>query len=282
MIQANLTIFKFYLSLMNSFSEYLIQEYNESSLDNPNHFKAQMIRKIVNMFQTLDLLTSKTLDEASARSVLRGILDSITIYCFIYNRKDEKNIMYRHYLYILDGWKIYKEYVVNGVLKEGEDTIAITSQCDEAIRQIEDRLYSHSFSKLNSANVKDIINKSNWKYVSLDSTKSYKFLQMYKVIGLDESMANYYQYYLSQFSHGLCLSNSVTTDPKQIKKVLYESISICHILIHAIFSTFPRKSNLQHILKKSVTDFCGSSDFDYDNMVDFMNALLKKDNSIVI
>ena len=78
MIKANPTIFKLYLTLMDNLSEYLIQEYNEGSLDNPNHSKALMIQKIVIMFQTFELLTSKTLDEPSARNVLRGILDSIT------------------------------------------------------------------------------------------------------------------------------------------------------------------------------------------------------------
>lgn len=41
------------------------------------------------MFHSLELLTKDTLDEVSARCVLRGILDCVTTYSFIYQRTDK-------------------------------------------------------------------------------------------------------------------------------------------------------------------------------------------------
>ena len=82
MIKANPTIFKFYLAIMDSFSEYLSHKYSDKSLDNPNHYKTIIIQKIIRMFHTLVKLTQETQDEVSARCVLRGILDSVTVYCF--------------------------------------------------------------------------------------------------------------------------------------------------------------------------------------------------------
>ena len=89
MIKPNPTIFKFYLTMLESFSEYLSQKYPETSLDNPDHFKTIIIQKIVQMFHTLNTLTKVSNDEVSARCVLRGILDSVTTYCFIQSRKFE-------------------------------------------------------------------------------------------------------------------------------------------------------------------------------------------------
>lgn len=92
MIKANPTIFKFYLSMMDSFSEYLSNRYTESSLDNPDYYKTIIIQKIVQMFHTLERLVEESQDEVSARCVLRGILDSVTAYCFIYQREDKCDI----------------------------------------------------------------------------------------------------------------------------------------------------------------------------------------------
>ena len=60
MIKANPTIFKFYLTMMDSFSEYLSQKYSDSSLGNPNHYKTIIIQKVVRMFHTLEQLEKET------------------------------------------------------------------------------------------------------------------------------------------------------------------------------------------------------------------------------
>ena len=83
MIKANYTIFKFYLTSLDFFSEYLSQKYMESSSENTDHYRTIIIQKIVRMFHTLEILTNENQDEVSARCVLRGILDSVATYAFI-------------------------------------------------------------------------------------------------------------------------------------------------------------------------------------------------------
>ena len=136
MIKANPTIFKFYLSIMDSLSEYLSNKYTEASLDNPNHYKTIIIQKIVRMFHTLERLVEESQDEVSARCVLRGILDSVTTYCFIYQRDDRNEMMFRHYLYILDGLSTYKRGIIDGIMEDGENKFKFEYACDEAIKQI--------------------------------------------------------------------------------------------------------------------------------------------------
>ena len=89
MVKASKLLFKFNLMLLDSFSEHLSSKFPESIADCPNHIKANIIAKIVRMFHTLELIVDKSRDEVSARCILRGLLDGITTYCFIYDRDDD-------------------------------------------------------------------------------------------------------------------------------------------------------------------------------------------------
>ena len=91
MVKANNTIFQFYLAMMDFFGKYLSKKYPENnSIEDTKHYQTIIIERIVQMFHSLELLTKNTLDEVSARCVLRGIIDSVTTYSFIYQRTDEK------------------------------------------------------------------------------------------------------------------------------------------------------------------------------------------------
>lgn len=87
MINANKTIVIFYLTTMDSFLEYLSKKYTETSSEKLDYFKLQILHKIVRMFHTLNMIVSNDGDLVSARCVLRGLLDSIATYSFIYQRE---------------------------------------------------------------------------------------------------------------------------------------------------------------------------------------------------
>lgn len=113
MVKANNTIFHFYLTMMDFLGKYLSEKNpNTSSMEDTKHYQTVIIMKIVQMFHSLELLTKDTLDEVSARCVLRGILDSVTTYSFIYQRTDVNDMLFRHYLFALDGWREYKKSVI--------------------------------------------------------------------------------------------------------------------------------------------------------------------------
>ena len=89
MIKANNMIFQFYLAMMDFWGKFLSEKYSQSSsIEDTKHYQTVIIAKIVQMFHSIELLTKDTVDEVSARCVLRGILDSVTTYCFIYQRTD--------------------------------------------------------------------------------------------------------------------------------------------------------------------------------------------------
>lgn len=283
MIKANLTIFKFYLTLMDFFSEYLSRKYTESSLESTDHYRTVIIQKIVHMFHTLEMLTNESQDGVSVRCVLRGILDNVATYCFIYQRDDENEIMFRHYLYALDGYTTYKQHVVNGIMLKEDDRLHYESSCKEIIKQLEYKLLSHPYSTLGNENVEKIIQAANWKYESLQKPIPLKYGMIYKQIGFNDNMAHYYQHYLPQFAHGLCLSNFPANDIEQIKGVLYESIPLADKFIQAIHQTFHDREMITNFLcSKKVQEFINSKDFKHEDLAEFARALVRKDKTLLI
>lgn len=269
--------------MMDSFSEYLSHKYTEISIENPDHFKTIIIRKVVQMFHTLELLANKTQDEVSARCVLRGILDNVTTYCFIYDRDDINDIMFRHYLYAIDGYVCFKNNVVNGIMMVGNGESQFEQQCDEAIRQFKEQLGSHPFSLLENEVASKLTNNANWKYLSLQNPQSVKFRDMYLLIGLNKQLSDYYQGYLSQFVHGLSFSNIPCMNPEQINNVLYESIPLADRMIQAICSTFPKKEMLQRVSRsKIIKKLHKEPDFNADDLFTFVKALIRKDRILYV
>lgn len=283
MVKANPTILKFYLAMMDSFSEHLSKKYSGSSLDNPDHYKTIILQKIVRMFHTLEQITKETHDEVSARCILRGILDSVTTYCFIYQRKDKDDMMFRHYLYILDGLTTYKKAIIDGLLEKGDDRINFENTYDWAIKQILSKLSSHPYYKINRNKTESLKVLANWKYESLNNTTKMKFHDMYKLIKLDDRLVNYYQDILSQYAHGLFLSNTANIHYGNLQKVLFDSIPLADRIVQGVCRTFPKDDLICSFLR---SDACrgilNNPDFNSNDLLDFAKAFLKKDKTILV
>lgn len=284
MIKANNTIFRFYLAMMDYFGEYLSEKYSQSSsIEDTKHYQTVIIMKIVRMFHSLELLTKGTLDEVSARCLLRGILDSVTTYSFVYKREDENDMLFRHYLYALDGWREYKKSVIT-ISEENEYKDKEDYACDYAIKQIEEKLHNHIYYSQDQATAKFLIQNSNWKYESLQNPRSLKYGEIYSVTGFNNKSIDYFQGYLSQFVHGLCLSNKPNTDSEQMKRVLHECIPIADIFIQSINQTFNDKEMMINFRdSETIHTFHNSKDFNFNDLSEFMIALLvRKDKTILI
>ena len=283
MIKANPTLFKVYLSIMDSFSENLSKKNTDSSIENPDHFKAGVIRKIVQMFHTLEIITKETKDEVSSRCVLRGILDNVTTYCFIYDRDDKNDMMFRHYLYVMDGYICYKNRVLNGIMDKRNGEYPFEQLIDNAMEQISKQIECHPYSKLNNRIIGKIVRNANWKYESLQNPQGLKFRDMYIQIGLDSQLADYYQGYLSQFVHGLSFSNIPYVNQELIMNVLYESIPLAGKLIQSICKTFPKEEILHNAFRsKTILNLFKEPDYNSDDLYLFIKALIRKDKTMLI
>lgn len=283
MVKANNTIFRFYLAMMDFFGEYLSEKYPQSSsIEDTKHYQTVIIMKIVRMFHSLELLTKGTLDEVSARCLLRGILDSVTAYSFVYQREDENDMLFRHYLYALDGWREYKKSVIS-ISEENEYKDKEDYACDYVIKQIEKKLEEHIYYVQDRATANLLIQNSNWKYESLQNPRSLKYGEMYSTVGFNNKTIEYFQGYLSQFVHGLCLSNKPTADSEQMKRVLHECIPIADKFIQAVSQMFHDKEMVANLISSDIfQNFINSNDFNLDDLSVFANALVRKDKTILI
>ena len=283
MVKANNTIFQFYLAMMDSLGKYLSEKYPQSSsIEDTKHYQSVVITKIVRMFYSLESLTKNTFDEVSARCVLRGILDSVTAYSFIYQREDENDMLFRHYLYALDGWREYKKSVIS-ISEENEYKDKEDYACDYVIKQIEKKLEEHIYYVQDRATANLLIQNSNWKYESLQNPRSLKYGEMYSTVGFNNKTIEHFQGYLSQFVHGLCLSNKPTADSEQMKRVLHECIPIADKFIQAVSQTFHDKEMVANLISSDIfQNFINSNDFNLDDLSVFANALVRKDKTILI
>lgn len=283
MVKANNTIFQFYLAMMDSLGKYLSEKYPESSsIEDTTHYQTVVITKIVRMFHSLESLTKNTFDEVSARCILRGILDGVTAYNFVYQREDENDMLFRHYLYALDGWREYKKSVIS-ISEENEYKDKEDYACDYVIKQIEKKLEEHIYYVQDRATANLLIQNSNWKYESLQNPRSLKYGEMYSTVGFNNKTIEYFQGYLSQFVHGLCLSNKPTADSEQMKRVLHECIPIADKFIQAVSQTFHDKEMVANLISSDIfQNFINSNDFNLDDLSVFANALVRKDKTILI
>lgn len=263
-------------------SEYLSQKYPDSSLDDSKHYETVIIAKINRMFHSLELLVNSSSDEISARCLLRAILDSVATYSFIYCRPDQEEKMFRHYLYTLDGYKVYKDNYVCGIMeKEGRQPFE--SACNDIIEKIEEKLYHHIYSKNSNEIISSIIKEANWKYVSLTNNNRLGFIDLYKMMGIEDQTAKYFQQYLSQFSHGLCLSNTGPSNNELLKRVLSESILVAGAMVKSIYCSFPHKEILSDFSKSAVAQsLLKSSDFKVDELEDYLKSLDINNNRMLI
>lgn len=282
MVKASDTIFQFYLAMMDFWGKYLSKKFPKSnSIEDTKHYQTVIIMKFVRMFHSIELLTKNTLDEVSARCLLRGILDSVTTYSFIYQRKDVDDMLFRHYLYALDGWREYKNSVIT-ISEENEYKYMEDYACDYVIKQIEEKLREHSYYAECSTTVESLIQNANWKYESLQNTRSLKYWEMYAHVGFNSSLTEYYRCYLSQFAHGLCFSNK-QTNSEMLKSVLYESIILADKFIQTICYTLNDKEMVEHFRGSNIIqNFQKSKDFNFDDLAEFAIALLRKDKTILI
>ena len=256
--------------MLDSFKDFLSEKYPISnSIEDTKHYQTIIIGKIVRMFHSLELLTKDSLDEVSARCALRGILDSVTTYSFIYQRTDVDEMLFRHYLYALDGWRVYKKSIIT-ISEDNDYKYKENFACDFVINQIEEKLQRHNYYYKNITTTESLIQNANWKYNSLQNPRSLKYSEMYSMVGFNDNYIEYFQGFLSQFVHGLCLSNMFVADSEQMKRILYESIPIAARFIQAIYQTFNDKEMMTHFLSsENINLFLNSKDFNYDDLADF-------------
>ena len=104
------------------------RKHHSNDVSDIKSYQVIILKRIVKSLSTIEFVLNKEVDPMSAYGILRMIIDSICIYCFIYEKEDKDEVEFRHYLYLLDGCSQYNKLtssmeIKNEIDKKSEDNL---------------------------------------------------------------------------------------------------------------------------------------------------------------
>lgn len=171
--------------------------------------------------KSLQILAEQEQDAMSCYGLIRMQADNLCVMYRIYANKNEVETTFRYLLYFLDGNRKRKEalsfdYQYDGYcIKEEYDSIhnqviSARANAESMIETCLRLLDNHPYKVLNPTLFQKIVDKSNWKYESFDTTqtkpKTQNWKDLYALIDIRPNIQSFYSY-TSQYVHGL--SNSL-------------------------------------------------------------------------
>ena len=217
-------------------------------------YPLKIIDKLTTMLTTLWKVINIDKDFYVANVVIRSIADNVALLFLIYNKDEGEIRILRHYLFLLDGIRSrlanliipiknddITEEEYQKLVKQQEDFKSMLNGCKKYIIECITSLNIYNTNKLGI----DMLMKNkkgeeqyNWKFKTLNITpaqintekNTYNWKSMYSEIKLPE---NFFSSFLSDYVHGLSMSNITIASDKQnmgtlvyITKVLMERIEL--------------------------------------------------------
>ena len=210
------------LLLLKHFVEALSPVYGIGALNDINSYTLGIICKLIKQVESYILVRGNNKDYNTSCSIIRMLADTVASFKLIYGCSDADERLFRHYLYVLDGVSLSKKEL--SVIPEKNDSIstadykALKLQMEEAYNNrvaaenaIENLLSKHPYIKLYPDIAQTLIKKRNWKYKDIanyndKSGDSYSWNGLYAFLGGESDFQNFMSY-LSQYAHGLSMSN---------------------------------------------------------------------------
>lgn len=248
-----------YMFIIEGCIKAIAKSHHSNNVCDIKSYQVIILKRICQSLSTINNLLSKEPDPISAYGILRMIIDSICTYCFIYDRDDKEEVEFRHYLYLLDGCSQYNELASvlkteNEIEKTAEEDLQQNKCYLKKLQQgIENALKNHNYSKVYGDDVARIIRYANWKYITIEGKgeNKYKWERLYKEIGCDNKYAKFISNYLSQYIHGLFLSN--TLNPQASSHHFLISSTLVHFerrLMQSIYRIYKE----EHILEMFIQE----------------------------
>ena len=248
--------FLIYLLILEGCLKVIERKHHSNNVSDIKSYQVIMLKRIVKSLSTIEFVLNKEVDSMSAYGILRMIIDSICIYCFIYEKEDKDEVEFRHYLYLLDGCSQYNKLIFslemkNEIEKKSEDNLQ-KNNCDLKSLQcgIENALRIHNYSKKYGKEAERIIKSANWKYIIIggEGDNKYKWEDLYREFGYDCDFSKFLSNYLSQYVHGLLMSNTMNPQAKAHHHLIYMLlVQVTCRLIRSLNKTFVEEKILESI-----------------------------------
>ena len=174
-------------------------------------------------FDTLIKVVVEHKDYISANCLLRMLGDSVAVFRLIYGEKDKDLMLLRHALYVIDGCERNMAVLPEIDISEGSLSDEELEEANKQIRynrEHRQRLMREAQEILDQSTLQNrdkdtfdkIVEDRNWKFREFKVYKKkgsnqYKWQELYDLIG----ECKYYDLlsYISQYAHGLSMSNLV-------------------------------------------------------------------------
>lgn len=252
-------LYKLYLVILEACMD-TIREFHHSHYANDiKSYQSIILCRITKSLRTMIQILETSKDPISGYCLLRTIADSICTYCLIYENNYHEEVELRHYLYLLDGCSqfisAYPSILNNNDLVEEDNNQNVIDQEKTDLIDFQNKLLIY----INNTHIvltfpketKAIIDNKDWKFRSITSYSkrdSYNWRDIYKKTGFDDSLINFLSVILSQFVHGLFLSNTRSLEAKAHDLlIISNAITLERRLIRAIFHCF-REDNIKRTM----------------------------------
>ena len=229
-------------------------------------------RKILTQFSTLVSVSRQRNDYNSVCSLVRILADSIATLNLIYCCDDDEERIIRHLLYVLDGIS-ERDKLLNERDPEYDGRISrevfdgLCAQYQEAkenakgcIKYCIDTIKKSPYYPTHQSEIDVLIQKRNWKFKTISEPKprdGYSWKDLYQMLKIN--MADEMFPYLSQYIHGLSISNILLNDKDDFDAPL--SFAFC--LLGWLFDFLRRvyephigeytKSDIQRMIPTTIT-----------------------------
>ena len=195
------------------------------------------IRKVLVQASTLVMVARKRQDYNTVCAMVRMLADNMATLNLVYGCDDDEEKVLRHLLYVMDGVSSRHDALVGHPMyydgkipRETYDALEkqVQGAIDNATKCInfcEDEIRKRAIYQTYSEHIDKLIEKKNWKFKELGQPqlKSYTWKEMYERLDINNGSEMFP--FLSQYVHGLSVSNIALDDPDDFEAPL--SFAIC-------------------------------------------------------
>ena len=210
-------------------------------------------------------------DYVSANCLLRMLGDSVAVFRLIYMEPDKDLLILRHCLYVIDGCERNLEVLPEKNVNEdclSEEELAESNKATQTNRSHRQRLIREAQEMLEVSPLKQkdkaafdkIVEDRNWKFKEFKVYKKkgnnqYQWRELYELIDCCKGFDLFS--YISQYAHGLSMSNLVIElDEQNINGVVGEALGLMMRLHDYTLAFYPEEQRyiLEGLLEPDMRD----------------------------
>ena len=213
-------------------------KFPSSSIDDWQGYLVQRLSLMLQIYQTFSKVLLEDKDYITSNTILRMMVDNLAITKFIYVDHEGEMRLLRHYLFLLDGSLTYLK--ITDSMNRNVLIIEEREKCKREVQHIKEQIMKLSIYKKQHIYIDKLTSKGYWKFKTFSDTRNYSYQDLYKTLETAPNIEAYFKY-LSQFAHGLGLSNLGTVASIQnVPFLLGVRDMLLGLLINYIYKLFPR------------------------------------------